>query len=244
MKPALTRRGNRACDSIRGPSVATGASSTSSTTCTACGLDRLTTASSTSWRAGGWPNEAVSIGRRQRVCSAFLAAGQSAGVERHAGRLEGGHAHVDGDFAVVVFVEHQHTGADLRAQRVFVGQALLVDEAHEAARTVAAVFDLAAVGVEDPVAEIGVRHGGAFDQQDLVGAHAPVAIGQGAHTRRRQVDVLAHAVQDDEIVARAVHFGEVPDHGPIIAQKASCAAGEPRWLEGQARRLRRRRPPD
>ena len=38
MKPAFTRFGKRACRSIAGPSVATGASSTSDTASTACGL--------------------------------------------------------------------------------------------------------------------------------------------------------------------------------------------------------------
>ena len=45
-------------------------------------------------------------------------------------------------------------------------------EAHEAAGAVAAMLDLAAVGIENAVAEIGVRLGGALDQQDLVGADA------------------------------------------------------------------------
>jgi hypothetical protein len=50
---------------------------------------------------------------------------------------------------------------DLRfdADLALVGEALLMDEAHEAARAVAALLDLAAVGVEDAVAEIDARRG-------------------------------------------------------------------------------------
>ena len=61
---------------------------------------------------------------------------------------------------------------------------LIVHEAHEAARAVAALLDLAAVGVEDAVAEIRFGVLGGFHQQDLVAAHAEMAVGQQAQLLR------------------------------------------------------------
>ena len=55
---------------------------------------------------------------------------------------------------------------------------MVADELHEAARAVAALLDLAAVGVEDPVAEIGVGARRALDDEDLVAAHAEAAVGE------------------------------------------------------------------
>src|SRR2546421_9202153 len=45
----------------------------------------------------------------------------------------------------------------LHAQLALGAQALAVHELHEAARTVAALLDLAAVGVEDAVAKVDIR---------------------------------------------------------------------------------------
>ena len=49
-------------------------------------------------------------------------------------------------------------------------------ELDEAARAVAALLDLAAVGIEDAVAEIRARRLRLLDHQDLVAAHAEMAV--------------------------------------------------------------------
>jgi hypothetical protein len=87
-----------------------------------------------------------------------------------------------------------------------------MDEAHEAARAVAALLDLAAVGIEDAVAEIDARRRRALDDQDLVAADAEMAVGEKARLGRRRHEVLADGVEHDEIVAEAVHFGEADAH--------------------------------
>ena len=56
----------------------------------------------------------------------------------------------------------------------------------EAARAVAALLDLAAVGVEDAVAEIGVGPCRRLDHQDLIAADAEMAVGEMPQLRRRQ----------------------------------------------------------
>ena len=72
-------------------------------------------------------------------------------------------------------------------------------------------------------------------------------IGQGAGALGRHGYGLAHAVQDDEVVAGAVHFGEVPDHLLIIAQSglssfAAMLAASAQYSDGSpsGRVLKRR----
>src|SRR5690606_34512585 len=83
------------------------------------------------------------------------------------------------------------------------------------------------------IAKIRVRPRGGLDQEDLIGADAEMAIGQGACALGRHVDSLAYAIEHDKVVARAMHFGEVPDHGGIIAhyvgawQRRRDAPGSP-----------------
>ena len=83
----------------------------------------------------------------------------------------------DGHLPVGLEPRHDEPAGRLHAQLALVGQALVADEDDEAARTVAALLDLAAVGVEDPVAEVRVASR-ALDQQHLVAAHAEAAIGE------------------------------------------------------------------
>ncbi len=66
-----------------------------------------------------------------------------------------------------------------------VGQAAVADELHEAARAVAALLDLAAVGVENPVAKIDVGRASAVSTtQHLVAADAEVAVGEARGSAR------------------------------------------------------------
>ena len=51
-----------------------------------------------------------------------------------------------------------------------VGQAAVVDVAHETARAVAALLHFAPVGIEDAVVKVGVRLAGRLDLKDLVAA--------------------------------------------------------------------------
>jgi hypothetical protein len=53
-------------------------------------------------------------------------------------------------------------------------------ETHEAARAVAALLDLAAVGIEDPIAEIDAWLPSPLNEQNLVAADAEMAVSQQA----------------------------------------------------------------
>src|SRR5258706_14364404 len=85
-------------------------------------------------------------------------------------------------------------------------------ESQEAARTVAALLDLAAVGVEDAVAEVRVARLRPLDDQDLVAANAEVAVRDFPQLISGQGKSGARAVQHDEVVAGTLHLGEVQAH--------------------------------
>ena len=53
---------------------------------------------------------------------------------------------------------------------------------------------------------------GFFDQQNLVAADAEMAVGDAAALLGGERDALADAVEHDEVVAEAVHFGEAKVH--------------------------------
>src|SRR5204862_7996193 len=74
-------------------------------------------------------------------------------------------AHVDGHLAVVLQPRGDHAPGGLDPNFTLRRQSALANEDDKAARAVAALLDLAAVGVEDAVTEIG-----AFARQAIIGA--------------------------------------------------------------------------
>ena len=87
-------------------------------------------------------------------------------------------------------------------------------EAAEAARAVAAHLGFAAVGVVITETEIRAFRGG-LDGEQSVGSDAAVAVAESGDGVG--VEVLGErevaVVNDDEIVAGAVHFEELEEHG-------------------------------
>ena len=149
MKPAFTRCGKRGWCSISGPCSATGALSTSATTCTACGLpiDRIAT-------------ETIAPSARAESARCHFSQEPSGmrieprPVEWNALRLEHRRPHVDRDAAVGADARLDDARQRLHPHHRLVGQPVLAHEAQEATRAVAALLDLAAVGVVDQVAEV------------------------------------------------------------------------------------------
>ena len=132
--------------------------------------------------------------------------------ERHVRRREAWRAHVDPHAAVVVHLQRQGAAQSLDLEFTLVGQTLIDDEAGKAARAVAAVLHLAAVGVEDPVAKIHVRLARRLYQQQLIEADPEMAVGQLADLLVPQVGALGDQIDHHEVVAQAVHLGEVQQH--------------------------------
>ena len=77
-----------------------------------------------------------------------------------------------------------------------------------AARAVAAVSDLAAVGIEDPIAGRDAVTLRRLEQEDLIAADAEPPIGQPAHLCGVDIDGMGQTIQQHEVVAEAVHLGE------------------------------------
>jgi hypothetical protein len=121
---------------------------------------------------------------------------------------------------------------------------LVEHEAREAARAVAALLDLASVGVEDAIAEVVSRRGRGLDQQHLVASHAQVAVGEAARIVGGDRKPLADAVQHHEVVALAVHLGE--SHRYILPRGTfrppGCHTGERPRSSRASRTLRVPRP--
>ena len=108
----------------------------------------------------------------------------------------------------------------LDAHRGFVGQPLLAHKAHKAARAIAAVLHLAAIGVVDDVLEIHTRLRRSAHAQNLVRSNTKMAIGQPAVLGRAQPQATAGFVQHDEIVAGTLHLGETDVHGASLSGHA------------------------
>src|SRR5690606_38212541 len=146
--------------------------------------------------------------------------GLDLGVHRDLRRGPARRTHVDGDLAIVGAVQGHLAGGGLDADIVQLGEALFAHEAGETACAVAALAYFRAVGIEDAVAEIDAALARRLHHQQLVETDAEMAIGQAAalHGGQRQAvrrQRLAYAVEDDEVVAEAVHLGETQFHADL-----------------------------
>src|SRR5262249_47589874 len=136
--------------------------------------------------------------------------------------IEPRRAHVDAHPAVGLQPRSDHPRKRLDADLALFRQPFVVNEPDEAARAVAALLDLTAVRVPDAVAEIRVRSLRFLHDQDLVAAYPEVAVGDAPRALRVDVDFAAEAVENDEVVARALHLGE------FQAQLKTCIRRSPR----------------
>ncbi len=127
--------------------------------------------------------------------------------ERNIGRRESRHAHVDDHFTVVLETRHDDAAGRFDADFTPIGETVLADVDDEAARAVAALLDLAAIGVEYPVAEIGI-FASRLDDEHLVASDAEAPVGEQPDLRGRQYERRARGVDDDEVVAEPLHFRE------------------------------------
>jgi len=89
---------------------------------------------------------------------------------------------------------------------------LIAHETHEAARFRCRTVRPRRRRVEDAVAEVDAIARRRLDHQDLVGADAETAISDASHLIAREIELLTHAVEHDEVVARTLHLGEAQFH--------------------------------
>ena len=74
------------------------------------------------------------------------------------------------------------------------------------------MLDFAAIVVIDTVAEVAAGQARLFHHQDLVGADTETAVGQALPLGRREVDILIDGIDDDEVIAGAMHLGKLEFH--------------------------------
>ena len=90
--------------------------------------------------------------------------------------------------------------------------AATMQQGGDAARAVAALLDLEPVSVEDAVEHGRVGTPRRFEHQGLVEADAGMAVRQLPPLLRRGQRAAGRRIEDDEIVAEAVHLREVDAH--------------------------------
>ena len=127
-------------------------------------------------------------------------------------RLETRLAHVDSDIAVTFETRLDDAAHRLDPDLALVGQPLLMHETDKTAGAVAALFNLATIGIEDAITEIDTGLGRFFNEQDLVTADTEIPVSEITQLFRREVNLLAHAIENDEIVAQAMHLGKLELH--------------------------------
>ena len=92
------------------------------------------------------------------------------------------------------------------------GQSFVINISGKAARTIAALLDLAAIRIEYAIGEQCVGGFGRLDDQQLIETDAEMPIGPLPDLFWIELDGLIDGVDDHEIVAQSVHFGEVDCH--------------------------------
>ena len=102
---------------------------------------------------------------------------------------------------------------------LFPAQSFIGHETGETACAVAALFDFATVGVENPITEVGLLGRRPFYQQELVEAYAGMAVGPGGNRCRSGVERAADAVDNDKVVTQAVHFGEFQSGHEVVCRR-------------------------
>jgi hypothetical protein len=126
-------------------------------------------------------------------------------------RVKVRYAHVDRDRCGADARVH-HACGTVQGDGTVLGQPAVMQQGGDAARAVAALFDLVAVGVEDAVEHGRIGPPGAREHQRLIEADAGAAIGEAAQALGLQDGFVGWSIKDDEIVADPVHLREIDAH--------------------------------
>ena len=114
--------------------------------------------------------------------------------------------HVDGDPPAAGILGHDHAGRRIDGHPA--RPALAHQQLRHAARGVAAGLDLATVGIADPQGRVRRAVLRRLDDDELVAAHAGLAVGDRPCLGVAQGQGRGAGIDDDEIVAQAVHLDE------------------------------------
>src|SRR5690606_32991913 len=119
------------------------------------------------------------------------------------------HAERDADGA---FVAHARRNGTRGAHERELAAEARREKPRETPRAVAALLDLAAVGVVDAIARVAVAGLFGLDQEQLIEADAEAPIRPAPHELGLGQRPAGGPLDDHEVVAEAVHFGELELH--------------------------------
>src|SRR3989475_8493906 len=152
-------------------------------------------------------------------------------------RTEGRGPHLDADLAVCLEPRHDWAGERLDADLALGSKAFLVHELHEAARAVTALLDLAAIGVEDAVAEVHVAPLRPLDHQDLVATGSQMSIRDLFQLLFIEIECRLGGIQDHEIVAGTLHLGKRKLHADCRTQaqmRSMLSSSSSGWMGSES----------
>ena len=132
--------------------------------------------------------------------------------EEGGGAIVRGVAHGEFDMAVLQKIRTDESGLSFEGNGGLCGAEKPCAVAGETTRAVAAHFGLAAVAVMVAHPEVGTAFGG-FDREEAIGSDAAVAVAEMGDGFPGKSPVQIAVVEQDEIVARTVHFCERKLHG-------------------------------
>jgi hypothetical protein len=128
------------------------------------------------------------------------------GVNRDFSSLEDRLPHIDLDL-ISDQARTDDPGQSLHFQFFLLGQTVLVDVLSEAADAVSAHLHLAAIGIVNLHLEVADLRG--MDCEELVGADAEAAVAESLGQLFQIGDLILQTIDQDEVVAAAMHLGEV-----------------------------------
>ena len=131
---------------------------------------------------------------------------ESSRVEWDLVGLQPGRAHINPDPAIGFEAWGDQATQGLDAQGGGIRQALIMNKSGEATGTIATLLDLPAIGIEDPIAKIGIGSGRGLNDQDLIATNPEAAVSEPAAEGGRRFKRLAQPVNDDKVIASTVHF--------------------------------------
>src|SRR3546814_12727127 len=114
----------------------------------------------------------------------------------------------------------QHAGPRADSDRRLARQPAFSHEARKRARTVAALPDLTAIGIEDAIVEVDIRTRRCLDDENLVAADAETPVTEPCQQRRLRIKTTRSRIDHDKIIAGAMHLGE--EIGSASCREREC----------------------
>ena len=122
-------------------------------------------------------------------------------------------AHVNRDDAVAHRAGRDQSRRAVHDDFAGPGAPRAAQQLSDAARAVATLLDLAAIGVVDAIENLCAGATRRCQHQRLIEADAGMPIRQCTQLRCVRDRALVRRIEDDEVVAEAMHFREVQSHG-------------------------------